>query len=235
VLKYTRILLKLSGEAVSGSGTVFNFKTLNQIAKEIKSVRDEGARIGIVLGGGNIVRGRDLTPFGLDRIQSDYIGMLATVINSMLMLEVLKANGISAVMQSALEINTVTEGVVLRRTRKYIEDNNVVLFAGGTGNPYFTTDSAAALRACEIGANVFLKATKVDGIYDRDPEKHKDSTFFQTLTYDQILQKRLNVMDMAAVSMCRDNHIPMIVFNIFREGFLLRAVHGEEIGTLIKE
>jgi len=235
VLKYKRILLKLSGEAVSGSASVFNFDTLNQIAKEIRNVRDAGAQIGIVLGGGNIVRGRDLTPFGLDRIQSDYMGMLATVINSMLMQEVLKANGVPAVLQSALDIRTVTEGVVLRRTLEYIEGNSVVLFAGGTGSPYFTTDSAAALRACEIGADVFLKATKVDGVYDRDPEKDENSTFFPTLTYDQILQRRLNVMDMAAVSMCRDNRIPMIVFNIFREGSLGKAARGEEIGTLIKE
>jgi uridylate kinase len=235
VLKYTRILLKLSGEAVSNSDTVFDFKTLNQIAGEIKSVRDEGARLGIVLGGGNIARGRDLTPFGLDRIQSDYMGMLATVINSMLMLEVLKANGVPAVMQSALEINTVTEGVVLSRTREYMAHNMVVIFAAGTGSPYFTTDSAAALRACEIDADVFLKATKVDGVYDKDPAKHKTSIFFPTLTYDQILQKRLNVMDMAAVSMCRDNRIPMIVFNIFREGSLIKAARGEKIGTFIKE
>ncbi len=235
MLKYTKILLKLSGEAISGSNAVFNFDTLNQIAREIRSVRDEGARIGIVLGGGNIVRGRDLTPFGLDLIQSDYMGMLATVINSMLMLEVLKANGVPAVLQSAIEVNTVIEGVILRRTLEYIEENSVVLFAGGTGSPYFTTDTAAALRACEIGADVFLKATKVDGVYDRDPEKYTDSTFFRTLTYDQILQRRLNVMDMAAVSMCRDNRIPMIVFNIFREGSLVKAARGEGIGTLIKE
>ncbi len=235
MLKYTRILLKLSGEAVSGSTSVFNFDTLNQIAREIRSVWSEGARIGIVLGGGNIVRGRDLTPFGLDRIQSDYMGMLATVINSMLMQEVLKANGVPSVLQSALEIGTVTDGVILRRTLKYLEENKVVLFAGGTGSPYFTTDSAASLRACEIGADIFLKATKVDGVFDRDPEKYANSTFYRILTYDQVLRKRLNVMDMAAVSMCRDNRIPMIVFNIFRDGSLVRAARGEEIGTLIKE
>ena len=232
---YKRILLKLSGEAMAASKSVFHLDTLKRVAEEIAKARDLGVEVGVVIGGGNIIRGSELERFGLDRIQADSMGMLATIVNSILLEQVLLSQGLTAVVQSALQIETVVESITLSRTESYFREGRVVLFAGGTGSPYFTTDTAAALRACEIGADALLKATKVDGVYDRDPVKHRDATFFSTLSYDDVLAKRLSVMDMAAVSMCRDRGIPIVVFNMKREDELVNVIQGKGNGTLIKE
>ena len=215
--------------------SVFHLDTLKRVAGEIAKARDLGVEVGIVIGGGNIIRGSELERFGLDRIQADSMGMLATIVNSILLEQVLLSQGVPAVVQSALQIETVVESITLGRTESYFREGRVVLFAGGTGSPYFTTDTAAALRACEINADALLKATKVDGVYDRDPVKHRDATFFGTLSYDDVLAKRLSVMDMAAVSMCRDRGIPIIVFNMKREDELVNVLQGKGNGTLIKE
>jgi uridylate kinase len=220
---------------MAGQDGVFHLDTLKRVADEIAKARSLGVEMGIVIGGGNIIRGSELERFGLDRIQADSMGMLATIINSILLEQVLLSQGVPSVMQSALPIETVAESITLSRTESYLRDGMVVLFAGGTGSPYFTTDTAAALRACEIGADALLKATKVDGVYDRDPEKHSDATFFSTLSYSDVLGKRLMVMDMAAVSMCRDRGIPIVVFNMKRDDELVRVVEGKGNGTLIKE
>jgi uridylate kinase len=232
---YKRVLLKLSGEAMAARDRVFDLDTLKRVAMEIKDARDLGVEVGIVIGGGNILRGGELERFGLSRVSADSMGMLATVVNSLLLSQVLLSQGVPSVVQSALQIETVVESITLSRTEEYLHDGNVVLFAGGTGSPYFTTDTAAALRACEIGADVLMKATKVDGVFDRDPEKHNDAIFFPALSYDEVLTKRLSVMDMAAVSMCRDRGIPIVVFNMRRGHELVEVIQGKGNGTLIKE
>ena len=234
-MPYRRILLKLSGEAISTRDSVFHVDTLKLIAEEISKARSLGVEMGIVIGGGNIVRGSELERFGLNRVQADSMGMLATIVNSILLEQTLLSHGIASVMQSALQIETVAESITLSRTESYFREGKVFLFAGGTGSPYFTTDTAAALRACEIGADALFKATKVDGVYDRDPEKHSDATFYSHLSYDDVLTKRLSVMDMAAVSMCRDRGIPIVVFNMKTEDELVNVIQGNGNGTLIKE
>ncbi len=231
--KYKRILLKLSGEVIEGEKDTFHLETVERIADEIKKIHVLGVEIGIVIGGGNIIRGATLARHGLNRTQSDYMGMLATIINSILLAEILLSKGVNVVLQSALAINTVAQSIDLSKTREYLNEKRIILFGGGTGNPYFTTDTAAALRACEINADVLLKATKVDGVYDRDPELDGEGTFYKTLNYDDLLQRQLKVMDMAAVSMCRDWHIPIVIFNIRRNGALVQITKGENIGTLI--
>ncbi len=232
---YRRILLKLSGEAISAGDGTFHLETVERIADEIGKVHALGVEMGIVMGGGNIIRGHELERFGLNRIQADSMGMLATVINSILLEQVLLSRGVPATLQSALPIETVAESVNLSRTMSYLGEGRVVLFAGGTGSPYFTTDTAAALRACEIGADALLKATKVDGVYDQDPEKHSNATFYSRLRYDDLLEKRLMIMDMAAVSMCRDRGIPIVIFNMKRKHELVQVLQGKGSGTLIKE
>ncbi len=235
VMKYSRILLKLSGEAIEGKDEVFNLEKLGRIAEEIGRVHAEGVQIGVVIGGGNIVRGHTFSRYGFDRVPADSMGMLATVINSMLFEEVLKSKGVPARLQSALCIDTIAEAIVLKKTMRYLQNGEVVIFAGGTGSPYFTTDTAAALRACEIHADVLLKATKVEGVFDRDPELYQGGTFYETLNYEEVLTRQLRVMDMAAVSICRDNNIPIIIFNIMEDGALVKIVQGYNIGTTIKE
>jgi uridylate kinase len=235
VASYRRVLLKLSGEAIAGEHGAFDLKMVNRIAGEIKKIHDLGVEIGIVIGGGNIVRGGEFESNGLDRIRSDSMGMLATLINSLLLEEVLQKQGVPAVLQSALVVETIAESVTLNRTMQYLADGRVVLFAGGTGSPFFTTDTAAALRAWEIDAEALLKATKVDGVYDRDPVKHDGATLYRELLYDDLLKHKLRVMDMAAVSMCRDRNIPIVVFNMRRDDELVRVVQGGGSGTIIKE
>ena len=233
--KYKRVVLKLSGEAVSGSsGSVFDLSIIQRLASEIRSIYDLGVQIGIVIGGGNIIRGEKLSEMGLDRNRSDYMGMLATVINSMLLESSLKLAGVPAVVQSALPVETVVEPIDLSRTFKYLEDGNVVIFAAGTGSPHFTTDSAAALRAREIYADLLMKATKVSGVYDRDPVKYSDARFYPHLTYEEVLTKKLAVMDMTAISLCRDGNIPIVVFNIFQKGDMYDIIMGKNIGTKIE-
>jgi len=234
-LKYRRVLLKISGEAIEGSETPFDLDTVRRIASEIGELQARGAEIGIVIGGGNILRGAKLAEYGLDRGQSDYMGMLATIINGLLFENVLKSRGVWAVLQSALPIPTVAEEIFLKKTIEMMQKGAVVIFAGGTGSPYFTTDTAAALRAIEIGAHVLLKATKVDGVFDDDPELNRDALFLRSLRYDDLLSRQLKVMDMAAVSMCRDHALPILVFNIYQPGNIAKVLEGEQIGTIIKE
>jgi uridylate kinase len=234
-LKYRRILLKISGEAIEGRDSPFDLPTVERLAAEIGGLRKAGVEVGIVIGGGNIVRGATLSRSGLDRVGSDHMGMLATVINGLLLENVLQSKGVPAVLQSALAIDTVAEAIVLKKTGKYLSEKTVVVFAAGTGRPFVTTDTAAALRGLEIGADVLLKATKVDGVYDRDPVLHEDAVFFRRLGYDEVLTKKLQVMDMAAVSMCRDHKLPIVVFNIFRSGSILKIVEGGQVGTIIEE
>jgi uridylate kinase len=234
-LAYRRILLKISGEAIQGRGSPFDLERIDRIVREIDRVRGLDVEVGLVIGGGNIVRGRELAGAGLSRIKSDYMGMLATVINGVLFQSCFTARGISAVLTSPLAAGAVVETENADFVERSLREKRVVIFSGGTGNPFFTTDSAAALRGCEIGAQVLLKATKVDGVYDRDPAVHHDARFYPEITYDDVLERSLEVMDMTAVSMCRDNRLPIIVFNVFKESALERIVTGEKIGTMIKE
>lgn len=233
--KYRRILLKISGEAIQGHDSVFDLETVGRIASEIGEVQKEGVEIGLVIGGGNIVRGEKLSDYGLDRNQSDSMGMLATLINGLLFENVLLSQGIPAVLQSALPVDTVAESIDLKKTSRYLKEKSVVLFACGTGSPYFTTDTAAALRALEIDADVLMKATKVDGVFDKDPEVYSDARFFKTLTYDDVLKKNLKVMDITAITMCRNKKIPVIVFNINQRGNIIKLISGNYVGTTIKE
>lgn len=233
--KYRRILLKISGEAIQGNDSVFDLETVGRIASEIGQVQKEGVGIGVVIGGGNIIRGEKLSGYGLDRNQADSMGMLATLINGLLFENVLLSQGIPAVLQSALPVDTVAESIDLKKTSRYLKEKSVILFAGGTGSPHFTTDTAAALRALEIDAEVLMKATKVDGVFDKDPEVYSDARFFKTLTYDDVLGRNLKVMDITAITMCRNKKIPVIVFNINQRGNIVKIVSGDNIGTTIKE
>jgi uridylate kinase len=234
-LKYKRVLLKISGEAIGGKNGAFDLDAVRRICGEIGTLHGLGCEIGIVIGGGNIIRGTESSEDGLDRTRSDYMGMLATIINGILFDTILQNLNVPAVVQSALRVETLTEDIVLRHTSNYLAEGRVILFTGGTGSPYFTTDTAAALRACEIGADALLKATKVDGVYDRDPVKFEDATFFPTLSYQELLYKNLKVIDMAAVAMCRDQRIPIIIFNLLQDGNIERIVRGYDVGTIVKE
>jgi uridylate kinase len=229
------VLLKLSGEAVEGADGPLNRETIERIAREIVSITKAGTRVGVVIGGGNIVRGRTMERLGFDRVRSDSVGMLATVINSLVLAEAIRGAGGSCAVQSALPVSTVVEEIDLLKTEEYLERGKTVLFAGGTGNPYFTTDTAAALRACEIKAEVLLKATRVDGVFDKDPLEHSDARIYKELGYDQVIEEKLQVMDLTAVTMCRENGIPIVVFNLFQEGSLAAAARGEEIGTRVQD
>jgi uridylate kinase len=234
-LKYRRVLLKISGEAIGGEKSVFNLETVERIAEEIGQLQRMGVQIGLVIGGGNIIRGEKFAELGLNRNQSDYMGMLATVINGMLFENILIKKGVHSVLQSAIHVENITERVALKKTASHLDEKTVVIFTGGTGNPFFTTDSAAALRACEIGAEVLLKATKVDGVYDKDPVVYPDARFYPLISYDDVLKNKLKVIDMTAVSMCRDNRIPIIIFNLSKYGNIKKIVTGNLTGTLIKE
>jgi uridylate kinase len=234
-LKYSRVLLKISGEAIGGEKSVFNIETVERIAEEIGQLQRMGVQIGLVIGGGNIIRGEKFAELGLNRNQSDYMGMLATVINGMLFENILIKKGVHSVLQSAIHVENITERVALKKTASHLDEKTVVIFTGGTGNPFFTTDSAAALRACEIGAEVLLKATKVDGVYDKDPVVYPDARFYPLISYDDVLKNKLKVIDMTAVSMCRDNRIPIIIFNLSKYGNIKKIVTGNLTGTLIKE
>jgi len=235
-MKYKRILLKLSGEALSGSqGHGIEPEILNTFANEIKSVHEAGVEVGVVLGGGNIHRGVAGTTKGMDRTTSDHMGMLATIINALAMQDALERNGVETRLLSAIEMNQVAEPYIRRRAMRHLEKKRVVIFAGGTGNPYFTTDTAAALRANEIDADLILKATKVDGVYDKDPMLHPGAVKFDELSYIDVLNRGLKVMDSTAISLCMDNNIDIIVFNVFQSGNIGKVVEGEKIGTLVTD
>lgn len=235
VTVYRRVLLKLSGEALMGTDAYgINRDVLTRIASEIKTVVATGVQLAVVIGGGNIFRGVAPSAQGMDRASADYMGMLATVINSLALQEMLEKLGVPVRVQSALRIDQVVEPYVRRRAIRHLEQGRVLIFAAGTGNPFFTTDTAAALRGAEIGAEVVLKATKVDGVYDRDPVKHPDAKRYETVSYDEILEKRLGVMDAASIALCRDQNLSLRIFNIHKPGNLLRVCQGDNVGTLVK-
>jgi len=232
---YRRVLLKLSGEALLGQQPYgVDPDMLGRIARDIRDINAMGVQIAVVIGGGNIFRGAGLAQAGMDRVTGDQIGMLATVINALAMQDALKRLGVFCRVMSALKINQVCEDYIRRRAVRHLEKGRVVVFAAGTGNPFFTTDSAASLRAIEIGADVMLKATKVDGIFDSDPVSHPDAHRYDRVTYDQVFAQNLAVMDATAVVMCRDNNIPLQVFNLNNEGDLIRAIMGEHVGTVVE-
>jgi len=232
--RYTRILIKLSGEALGGeSGVSISPEAVQRMAEQIREVRELGVQVVIVIGGGNIFRGLPGSERGVERATGDYMGMLATIINSLALQDALEKIGVATRVQSAITMAQVAEPFIRRRAVRHLEKGRVVIFGGGTGNPYFSTDTAAALRANEIGAEVILKATKVDGIYDSDPKKNANAKRFAQITYLEALQKQLKVMDSTAFSLCMDNKMPIIVFDLFRPHNLKRVVMGDKVGTLV--
>ncbi len=232
--KFKRVLLKLSGEALAGTkGFGIDFDICRRIAKEIKELMDNGLEVGIVVGGGNIWRGRAGT--GMDRTTADHMGMLATCINSLALQDSLEEYGVVTRVLSALEIKQIAEPYIRRKAVRHLEKGRAVIFSSGTGNPFFSTDTAAALRAAEIEAEVILLAKKVDGIYDKDPMKYGDAVKYDRLTYLEILKRNLQVMDSTATSLCMDNNIPIVVFNLDIEGNIMRAVKGDDIGTFVNK
>ncbi len=233
-LKYKRILLKLSGEALLGDMEYgVDTKVVSAIAEEIKKVQEYGTEIAIVIGGGNIFRGVSASAKGMDRATADYVGMLATIINSLMLQDAMEKVGVFTRVLSAIEMKELAEPYIRRRAERHLEKGRVVIFAAGTGNPYFTTDTAASLRAMEIHAEVILKGTKVDGVYDKDPVGDASAVKYTSLKYIDVLKDGLKVMDTTAISLCMDNNLPIIVFNIKEPGNLLRVLKGESIGTIV--
>ncbi|WP_303310241.1 UMP kinase [Hymenobacter sp. BT730] len=233
-MKYKRILLKLSGEALMGAQQYgIDAERLMQYAKEIKTATETGTQIAVVIGGGNIFRGVQAEAFGLDRVQGDYMGMLATVINSMALQSALEKLDVNTRLLSGVTIQRVCEPYIRRRALRHLEKGRVVIFGAGIGSPYFTTDSAASLRAIEMDADVVLKGTRVDGIYTADPEKDPTATRYPQITFDEVMEKNLNVMDMTAFTLCKENNLPIIVFDMNKTGNLQRLIDGETVGTLV--
>lgn len=231
---YNRVLIKLSGEALMGSLDYgVDPEMVTRLAEEVIHLSATGVQIAIVIGGGNIFRGAGLAAAGMDRTTGDHMGMLATVINSLSMQDAIEQSGGDCRVMSAIPIHNVCEDYIRRRAIRHLNKGRIVIFAAGTGNPFFTTDSAASLRASEIGADLLIKATKVDGVYDSDPEKNPDAVRYDEVTYDEALSKKLGVMDATAIVMCRDNQIPLRIFDIYAEGDLVKVVQGENIGTLV--
>jgi uridylate kinase len=232
---YKRILLKLSGEALLGERSYgIDPKRIAQYAKDIKSITDLGVEVAVVIGGGNIFRGVSAASNGIDRVQGDYMGMLATVINGMALQSSLEEEKIQTRLQTALKIEEVAEPYIKRKAVRHLEKKRVVIFGGGTGNPFFTTDSAAVLRAIEINADVILKGTRVDGVYDSDPEKNNIAVKFDSMSFSEVIKKNLKVMDSTAFTLSKENDLPIIVFNMNKTGNLLKLINGDKIGTIIK-
>ena len=232
---YQRILLKLSGEALAGDQKYgINTDILGSIASDVVAIQKMGVQVGIVIGGGNIFRGVAASAKGMDRASSDYMGMLATCINSLALQDALEKLGADTRVQSAIQMDEIAESYIRRRAIRHLEKNRIVIFSAGTGNPYFTTDTAASLRAMEIGAEVILKATKVDGIYDKDPVLHADAKMYKEISYIEVLNQKLQVMDATAISLSMDNNLPIITFNLHKKGNIAKVVCGEKIGTLIQ-
>ncbi len=232
---YKRILLKLSGEALLGEqGHGIDGDVLESYAEEIKTVQEAGAQVALVIGGGNIFRGVKAATIGMDRVQGDYMGMLATMINAMALQDALERRGVQTRLQSAIHMDQIAEPYIRRRATRHLDKGRVVIFGAGTGNPYFTTDTAASLRAIEIEADVILKGTRVDGVFDSDPEKNADAVKFDKITGDEVLDRRLSVMDLTAFTLCRDNRTPIIVFNMNKPGNLLKVINKEPVGTLVE-
>ncbi len=233
-VQYRRVLLKLSGEALMGELDYgIEPKVIQRIAAEIATAQKTGVEIAIVIGGGNIFRGAGLARAGMDRVTGDYMGMLATVMNALAIQDALESLDVYARVMSALQINEVCEDYIRRRAVRHLEKGRVVILAAGTGNPFFTTDTAASLRAIEIGADVLLKATKVDGVYDTDPLNNPDAKRYETVSYDQVLSEKLSIMDATAIVMCRDNNLPLRIFNLTRANALVQAMTGDDIGTIV--
>jgi uridylate kinase len=234
--KYKRVLLKLSGEALMGSRAFgIDPDVPQKIADELRPAYEAGLQIAVVIGGGNIFRGLSGAAAGMDRAQGDNMGMLATVINSLALQDTFERNGMQCRVMSAIEMHQVSETYIRRRAIRHLEKGRITIFAAGTGNPYFTTDTAAALRACEVGAEILMKATKVDGIYDCDPVTNSDAVKFDTITYREVLNRDLHVMDATATALCHDNHMPIMVFNLDEDGIFDRALRGEHVGTTVVE
>jgi len=233
---YRRVMLKLSGEVLMGN-TAFGIdaETIDRLAAELVEVQNTGVELAVVIGGGNIFRGMSGTASGMDRTSADYMGMLATVMNAIALQDAIERQGATVRVISALAIKEVAEPYIRRRAVRHLEKGRILIFAAGTGNPYFTTDTAASLRAMEIQADIVLKGTKVDGVYTSDPAKNPDAKKYDTLTFTEALTKRLGVMDSTAMSLCRDNHMPIVIFDVTMPGQLLRAVTGETVGTLVRE
>ena len=232
---FNRILLKLSGEALAGKGQAIEPAMILRIAKEVASVHDLGVQVAIVIGGGNIFRGLRAEDYAMDRVVADHMGMLATIINALALADALRSTGVDAEVMTAIEIKGIAEPFAKDRALRHMEKDSVVVFGGGTGNPYFTTDTAATLRACEIGADALLKATKVDGVFDADPVQDPDAKFFPTLTYTEVIERGLKAMDLTAISLAMEQRLPIVVFNLLKEGNIVNVVTGKPTGTVIGE
>ena len=234
-LKYSRVLLKLSGEALAGEqGAGFDFEVLDRLAGDVKKVAEMGVHVGLVIGGGNIVRGSQLSKMGMDRVGADYMGMLGTVINALALQDALERKKVETRVMTAMRMEDVAEPYIRRRALRHFEKGRTVIFAGGTGNPYFSTDTAAALRAIQMKADVIIKATGVDGIYTADPKKDKKAKRFDEITYRDVILQRLEVMDQTAITLCDENKLPMIVLDIQQEDAIARAIRGDRVGTLVR-
>jgi len=234
-LKYPRVLVKLSGEALAGErGFGFDFETVNRLADEVNSVSEAGASVGVVIGGGNIVRGTVLSKMGMDRVAADYMGMLGTVINALAVQDVLERKGIDTRVMTAIRMEELAEPYIRRRALRHLEKGRTVVFAAGTGNPYFSTDTAAVLRAIQIKANVIIKATSVDGVYSADPKREPNAKRYEQISFRDVMLEDLKVIDQTAITLCRENSLPLIVLNIHRPGEIAAAVRGERVGTLVQ-
>lgn len=234
-LKYKRILLKLSGEALAGDKRVgFDFDVMKRLATEISDIVRLGAAVGLVIGGGNIVRGAQLSKMGMDRVGADYMGMLGTVINALAMQDMLEKGGLQTRVMTAIGMESLAEPFIRRRAMRHFEKGRVVIFAAGTGNPYFSTDTAAALRAIQIHAEVIIKATSVDGVYSADPKLDPEATRYESISYRDVMVNELGVMDQTAITLCKENKLPIIVLNIHRHGEVARALMGERVGTIVQ-
>ena len=234
-LAYSRVLLKISGEALAGEkGFGFDMAVLDRLAGEIADIVEMGAGVGLVLGGGNIVRGAQFSKMGMDRVGADYMGMLGTVINALAMQDVLERRGVETRVMTALKMEEVAEPYIRRRAMRHLEQGRTVIFAGGTGNPYFSTDTAAVLRAIQMKANVIIKATGVDGVYSADPRKNPDAKFYETISYRDVMLEELGVMDQTAITLCKENNLPLIVLNINKHGAVASAIRGDRVGTLVQ-
>lgn len=232
--RYTRILLKLSGEALAGDrGVGFDFERIGAFADQIVDVARMGVQLGLVIGGGNIVRGTQLSQMGMDRVGADYMGMLGTVINAMAMQDVLEKKGLDTRVMTAIRMEELAEPYIRRRALRHFEKGRTVLFAAGTGNPYFSTDTAAVLRAIQMKADVIIKATSVDGVYSADPKKDPNATMYESISYRDVMLEELRVMDQTAITLCKENQLPLIVLNLHTPGAIARAINGERVGTLV--
>jgi uridylate kinase len=234
-LKYPRVLIKLSGEALAGDkGFGFDFETMNRLCDEVVQVTTLGAAVGLVIGGGNIVRGSQLAKMGMERVGADYMGMLGTVINGLALQDILERKGINTRVMTAIRMEELAEPYIRRRALRHLEKRETVIFAAGTGNPYFSTDTAAVLRAIQIKANVIIKATSVEGVYSADPKKDKNAKLYDEISHRDVMMEELKVMDQTAITLCKENNLPLIVLNIHRPGAIAAAVRGERVGTLVR-